>query len=454
MNSKEEKLSKENLNKLMFSLSLPTIVAQIINVLYNIVDRIYLGHIDGVGSNALTGVGVALPIIVFISAFSAFVGQGGAPLSSISFGEGNKKRAESILAQGTLLLLIFSVVLMAVFYIWQKPILMAFGASEDTLPYAVEYLSVYLLGTLSVELALGLNTYIIAQGETKTAMFSVVIGAVLNIVLDPLFIFTMNWGVKGAAIATIVSQTVSAVWVVSFLFSKRAVLRIRLEYMTPDMPIIGQICALGISPFIMRATESLISIVMNRGLQKYGGDAYVGSLTIMQSTMQLLSAPIGGFTQGVAPIISFNYGAGNIDRVRGTYKRMILVTASFEFIGTLLVMIFPAFFAGMFTDDSAVIALVQEWMPVFMCGMLVFGLQMAIQPTFLALGKAKISVFIAVLRKIILLVPLALILPPIVGVAGVYYAEPVSDVISATTATILFALNIKKILRERTTRTA
>lgn len=450
MNSKEEKLAKENLNKLMLSLSLPTIVAQIINVLYNIVDRVYLGHIDGVGSNALTGVGVALPIIVFISAFSAFVGQGGAPLSSISFGEGDKKQAEKILAQGTLLLLIFSIVLMIIFYIWQRPILMAFGASEDTLPFAMEYLSIYLIGTLSVELALGLNTYIIAQGETRTAMLSVVIGAILNIALDPVFIFTLNMGVKGAAIATIISQTVSAIWVVAFLLSKHAVLRIRFEYMAPDVKIIGRICGLGVSPFVMRATESLISIVMNRGLQNYGGDAYVGSLTIMQSTMQLLAAPIGGFTQGVAPIISFNYGARNLDRVRGTYKRMLIVTGSFDFIATLLVMIFPGFFARMFTDELTVIALVEKWMPIFMCGMLVFGLQMAIQPTFLALGRAKISIFIAVLRKIILLVPLAIILPKFIGVAGVYYAEPISDVLSATTATLLFIFNIKKILNERT----
>lgn len=443
---KNQKLVEGNLNQLIFSMAVPTIVAQIINILYNVVDRIYIGHISGVGASALTGVGIALPIITFISAFSAFVGMGGAPLSSIWYGKGDKEHAEKILGNGTTLLVIFTVLLMLVFYIWQKPLLYAFGASDATIGYASTYLSWYLLGTISVELALGLNTYIIAQGDSKTAMLSVLIGAVLNIILDPIFIFVFHMGVKGAAVATVISQTVSAIWVVAYLTGSKAVLRIRRAHLKPNWKIIKQICELGISPFVMRATESLVSIVMNRGLQTYGGDNYVGSLTIMQSIMQLMSAPISGFTQGVQPIISFNFGAGNFKRVRQTYRRMIGVCGGFSFVTTLLIMIFPAAFAHLFAKDETVIQIVCDKMPLFMCGMLLFGVQMAIQPTFLALGQAKISLFIAMLRKVILLVPLAIILPHFMGVNGVYIAEPISDFLSAATAIFLFVFHINKIL--------
>ncbi len=447
--NKEQMLAQGNINKLMLTMSVPTIIAQIINILYNIVDRIYIGHIENVGADALTGVGVALPIITLISAFSAFVGMGGAPLSSIWYGKGDKNHAEKILGQGTFLLIIFTVVLMAIFYIWQAPILMAFGASAETLPFAMEYLSWYLLGTISVELALGLNTYIIAQGNTVVAMGAVLVGAVLNIVLDPVFIFIFHLGVKGAAIATVLSQTVSAVWTLLFLTGRKAVLKIRLKYLRPNFHIMGNICSLGISPFVMRATESLISIVMNRGLQTYGGDAYVGSLTIMQSVMQLMSAPLSGFTQGVQPIISYNFGAGNFDRVRQVYRKMITICTGFSFLATLWVMLKPEFFARLFIKEADIVQIVADRMPLFMCGMLLFGTQMAIQPTFLALGQAKISLFIACLRKIILLVPLALILPRFLGVDGVYIAEPVSDFLSAGTAILLFTLNINKILSKK-----
>lgn len=442
----EDKLTEGSLNRLMVSMAAPTIVAQVINILYNIVDRIYIGHIQGVGSSALTGVGIALPIITLISAFSAFVGMGGAPLSSIWYGKGDKEHAEKILGNGTSLLLIFTVVLMLVFYIWQRPLLYAFGASDDTIGYAMTYLSWYLVGTVSVELALGLNTYIIAQGNTRVAMLSVLIGAVLNILLDPVFIFVLGLGVQGAAIATVISQTVSAIWIVVFLSGKRAVLKLRLGYLRLDVGIIKNICSLGISPFVMRATESLISIVMNRGLQSYGGDNYVASLTIMQSIMQFQSAPLAGFTQGVQPIVSYNFGAGNFNRVKQAYRRMIATCGLFSFVSTLIVMLFPAVFARIFTKDMAVVDIVVRKMPLFMCGMLIFGVQMAIQPTFLALGQAKISLFIAMLRKVILLIPLALIFPLFMGVDGVYLAEPVSDVLSALTASLLFAVNIRKIL--------
>lgn len=442
----EEKFINGNLNKLMFSMAIPTIVAQVINILYNIVDRIYIGHIPGASVDALTGVGVALPVIVFISAFSAFVGQGGAPLSSIWLGKGDKEHAEKILGNGTFLLIVFTIILMFVFYVWQKPLLYAFGASDTTIPYASTYLSWYLAGTISVEIALGLNTYIIAQGNSGVAMVSVLAGAIFNIILDPLFIFVFGMGVKGAAIATVISQTLSAIWVLYFLTGKRALLKIKLCYMVPDFGIIKSIFLLGISPFVMRATESLISIVMNSGLQKYGGDIYVAALTVMQSVMQLFSAPIGGFTQGVQPLVSYNYGAQNFTRVRQAYKKMILVCGSFSFITTIVVIVFPQVFAGIFTDDTTLIELVARKMPLFMCGMLLFGVQMAIQPVFLALGQAKISLIIAMLRKVILLTPLAIIFPIYFDADGVFFAEPVSDFISAITAIILFRLNINKIL--------
>lgn len=442
----ESRMGTERIGRLMVSMAVPSIIAQIINILYNIVDRIYIGHIPGVGAAALTGVGITFPIITLISAFSAFVGMGGAPLAAIWMGKGDRKHAEKILGSGACLLVIFTIVLMAVFYLFQKPFLYMFGASDATIGYSLDYMSIYLLGTLFVELALGLNPFIISQGSSRIAMISIVIGAVVNIALDPLFIFVFGWGVKGAAIATVLSQAVSAAWNVNFLMGKKSSLRLSFCNIRPDFRIMGQICSLGISPFIMRATESLISIVLNRGLQMYGGDLYVGSLTIMQSVLQLFSAPLTGFTQGVQPIISYNYGAGKFDRVKKLYRSMIAVSFTISFVANMTAMCFPALYASLFTNDEELIGLVSRVMPVFLFGMLFFGLQNGIQPTFLALGQAKISLFIAMFRKVILLVPLALVLPRFFGVMGIYYAEPISDIISAATACILFALNIKKIL--------
>ena len=442
----ESRMGTERIGRLMVSMAVPSIIAQIINILYNIVDRIYIGHIPGVGAAALTGVGITFPIITLISAFSAFVGMGGAPLAAIWMGKGDRKHAEKILGSGACLLVIFTIVLMAVFYLFQKPFLYMFGASDATIGYSLDYMSIYLLGTLFVELALGLNPFIISQGRSRIAMISIVIGAVVNIALDPLFIFVFGWGVKGAAIATVLSQAVSAAWNVNFLMGKKSSLRLSFCNIRPDFRIMGQICSLGISPFIMRATESLISIELNRGQQMYGGDLYVGSLTIMQSVLQLFSAPLTGFTQGVQPIISYNYGAGKFDRVKKLYRSMIAVSFTISFVANMTAMCFPALYASLFTNDEELIGLVSRVMPVFLFGMLFFGLQNGIQPTFLALGQAKISLFIAMFRKVILLVPLALVLPRFFGVMGIYYAEPVSDIISAATACILFALNIKKIL--------
>ena len=439
-------MGTEKIPSLMIRMAIPSIIAQVINILYNIVDRIYIGHISGVGAAALTGVGLTFPIITLISAFSAFVGSGGAPLASIWMGKNDKKHAEKILGTGVFMLLCFSVILMAVFLIFQKPLLYAFGASDATIGYAMEYLTIYLLGTVFVEIALGLNPFIIAQGRSTTAMTSIVIGAVINIVLDPIFIFVFHMGVKGAAIATVISQAVSAAWNVKALVDKKAVLKIVSSCIRPDIRVIGQIFSLGISPFIMRSTESLISIVLNHQLQKFGGDLYVGSLTIMQSVMQLFSAPLSGYTQGVQPIVSYNFGAGKFDRVRTTYRYMIFGSFLISFVTAASAMIFPEFYAMMFTNEGDLIALTGKVMPVFMAGMLIFGLQNGIQPTFLGLGQAKISLFIALLRKVILLVPLALIFPNFFGVMGVYYAEPVADITSAVIASILFLCNIKKIL--------
>jgi putative MATE family efflux protein len=323
-----------------------------------------------------------------------------------------------------------------------------FGASDATISYADTYISIYLLGTLAVLLYMGLNQYIIAQGKSVTAMVSVGIGAVLNLLLDPLFIFAFGLGVAGAALATVLSQTASALWVLRTLTDRQASLTLRRELIGPRKKETGNILALGVSPFIMSSTESLISIVINRGLSMYGGDLYVGSFTIIQSIMQMISAPVQGFTQGVQPIISYNYGAGNYGRVRSTCRRMIGVTFLFVHLCTWCTILFPKFFAGMFTNEAPLIELVGKVMPVFMLGMLLFGLQNGIQPSFVALGQAKISLFIAVLRKLILLIPLALILPHRFGVMGVYYSEPISDALSALTATVLFLVNIRRILRE------
>ena len=444
--NQDSRLGTENITKLMISLAIPAVLAQIVNVLYNIVDRIYIGRIPGVGAVALTGVGVTFPIITIISAFSSFASGGGAPLASIALGQGNRKRAERILGNAASLLLFFSALLMLFFFVFQKPLLYLFGASDNTIGYSSTYISIYLLGTVFVELAVGLNTFISAQGQARTAMFSVLIGAVVNIVLDPIFIFVFHMGVAGAAVATIISQALSAAWVLCFLCSEKSGIRLKKAGMKPDFYLIGQIMALGVSPFVMSATESAITIVMNHGLQVYGGDLYVGSMTILQSVLQLVFVPINGFTTGVQPIISYNFGAGSFDRVKMTIRRMISVTFLAAFLYVVFAMLRPGVFAGLFTTDEELIALVKKVLPVYLCGMSVFGIQSGIQSSFLGLGQAKISLCIALLRKVILLIPMALLLPHFFGVMGVYYAEPVADLISVAIASMLFLLNIRKIL--------
>lgn len=442
----DEKLGTAPLGRLMLSLALPTVLAQLINVLYNVVDRIYIGHMQGDGNLALTGVGVTLPIITLIAAFSAFAGAGGAPLAAIELGKKDERKASLIMGNSAWLLVFFSIVLTIGFLIFKIPILYAFGASSKTITYANDYITIYLLGTIFVQLALGLNAFISGQGAAKAAMLSVLIGAVINIVLDPIFIFALHLGVRGAALATVISQFVSAVWVVSFLKSKRSVLHLKL--VRPDKSLILKIAALGIAPFVMQSTESLVTITFNTGLQRYGGDLYVGSMSILMSIMQLIVIPVNGITQGVQPIVSYNYGAGNRLRVKETVIRLVSVCL----LGTLIlagVAIFcPGIYASMFTNDAELVALTCRIMPIFFLGIAIFGIQAACQSTFLALGQAKISLFIATLRKIILLIPLALILPKFLGVKGIYIAEPVSDVISVIVTSVLCVITLKRIFIE------
>ncbi len=442
----EMRLRSAPLGKLLFQLGLPGVAAQVINVLYNIVDRIYIGNISGSGDLALTGVGVTLPIIMVISAFSAFVGMGGAPLASIRLGARDHEGAERILGSCIVSLLSLSVVLTAIFLIFQRPLLFAFGASENVIGYAQDYLTIYLWGTLFVQLALGLNTFISAQGKAKTAMLSVLIGAVLNIVLDPLFIFMFRMGVRGAALATVISQAVSALWVLCFLLGKRTAIPVRRQYLRFDWRIIGRVAGLGVSPFIMQATESLVTITLNSGLQAYGGDLYVGSMTILMSVLQLIVMPINGFTQGVQPIMSYCYGAGDNARVRKTFHRLLAIMLIFSSSACLLAILLAQPLARLFSTNQDLIRLTARMMPVFLGGIWIFGAQLACQSTFLALGQAKISLFLALLRKVILLVPLAMILPRFFGVSGIYFSEPIADFIASCTTLTIFLIRYKKLL--------
>jgi len=447
MKHSEEQLANGKMLPLILKMALPSIAAQVVNLLYSIVDRIYIGHMDKVGTDALAGIGITGSIIMLIAAFSSFVGSGGAPLASIALGKGDRQRAEKILANGLSLLIFFGVTCAAITYIFKDGLLRLIGADDVTFRYASDYLSVYLTGTLFVMLSVGLNSFISCQGRADIAMVSVVIGAVLNIALDPLFIFTFGMGVSGAALATVISQFCSAVFVICFLTSDKASLRIKFMLMVPDLKIIGSIAALGIAPFIMASTESIIGFALNSQLQRYGGAIYVSALTVMQSTVQLASVPITGFGQGVTPILSYNYGAGNAKRVKQGFKIMLGVIFTFNFILTLSMVLLPKVYASMFTDDRQLIDLVGKVMPLFISGSIIFGLQRSCQNTFIALGQAKISLFIAILRKILLLVPLAYILPNFFGVEGVYLAESVADVTAAATCFTLFCILFPKIIK-------
>lgn len=446
VNKYEARLSTERMLPLVFKMALPAVAAQFVNLLYNMVDRIYIGHIPGIGTEALAGVGVTTSIIILISSFSAIVGGGGAPLAAIALGQGDRVRAGKILGNGFILLILFTIFTSFTVYLFMEPILIFTGASERTLIYAVDYLSIYLIGTIFVEITTGLNTFINSQGRPAIAMCSVLIGAVLNIALDPIFIFGLNMGVKGAALATILSQACSALWVLAFLFSRRASLPLERKYMKLDRRVVISMFALGASPFIMSSTESLVGFVLNGNLKMFG-DIYVSALTILQSAMQFGSVPLVGFAQGFVPIVSYNYGHGDKQRVKDCFRIVVTVMFSFNLLLMLFMILFPSTVASAFTSDTQLIDTVRWAMPVFLGGMTIFGLQRACQNMFVALGQAKISIFIALLRKVILLIPLAFILPYFMGVAGVYAAEAISDAAAAICCTLLFLWQFPKILR-------
>lgn len=431
---------------LIIKLSIPAILAQIVNLLYNVVDRIYIGHMEDVGTVALTGVGLCVPVITLISAFTMLVAQGGAPRAAIEMGKGDIKKAEKILGNCFVLLILFAIVLTILFMMFGERLLMAFGASEETIIYALPYMRIYSAGSIFVMISLGLNMFITTQGFTKISMATVLIGAICNIILDPIFIFAFDMGVSGAAVATIVSQAVSAVWVLCFLLGKRTKLRIRKENLLPSGKILAPVLALGISPFIMNATEAVINIAFNSSLQKYGGDIAVGAMTICTTVFQMAWVPAQGIGQGAQPIISFNYGAKNADRVKQAFKAFLIICFSYVFIFGMAIELFPQFFIGIFNDNPELVETATWTIRLYGCAMVFFGIQMAVQQTFIALGKAKASLFIACLRKVILLVPLIYILPNFFEnkVFAVFLAEPVSDAVSIITASITFAIVFSK----------
>jgi len=452
MNDKKEFLATEPIGKLLFRLSIPTVVAQLINMLYNIVDRIYIGHMPGDGSLALTGVGVCMPIIMLVSAFAALVSSGGAPRASIFMGEKDNESAEKTLGNCFSMQIVVSVILTAVLLIWNKDLLLAFGASENTIGYATDYMSIYAIGTLFVQMTLGMNTFITAQGFTTVSMVSVIIGAVCNIVLDPIFIFGFGMGVKGAALATIISQMLSCVWIISFLCGKKTLLKLKKENLKLRAGIILPCIALGTAAFVMQSSESVISVCFNSSLLKYGGDIAVGAMTIMTSVMQFAMLPLQGIAQGAQPITSYNFGAKNADRVKKTFRLLLITCLTYSIALWMAVMIAPQMFVKIFTSDSTLAQFAAPMLRIYLGGLGLFGIQIACQMTFTSLGKAANSIVVAVVRKFVLLLPLIYIMPSLLAdkTQAVYMAEPVADIIAVTFTAILFAFQFKKALKEIT----
>ena len=445
-------LDSQGIGKLLLRLALPTITAQLVNALYNMVDRIYIGHIPVVGKTALTGVGVCLSLIMIISAFAALTARGGATRASILLGKGQRDTAERILGNCVTGSVVVGLVLTAVFLSFSRPLLLAFGASEETIVYAVQYMKIYALGTVFVELALGLNAFITAQGFASVAMISVLIGAVANMILDAVLILVFDMGVAGAALATIISQGLSALWVVRFLLGRKTGLRIKKENLRLDWKLYAPCLALGMSPFVMQSTEGVISVCFNASLQKYGGDLAVGAMTILSSVMQFSMLPLQGLTQGAQPIISYNFGAGNADRVRKTFRLLLLCSLAYSVSLWLVAMLLPDLVARIFTPDGTLIAYGAWAMRIYMAASLIFGAQIACQQTFIALGNAKVSLFLAVLRKIILLIPLIFILPLFFRqgaeqAMAVFLAEPVADTLAVVTTGCTFAILFRKTMK-------
>ena len=452
MNDKKEFLATEPIGKLLFRLSIPTVVAQLINMLYNIVDRIYIGHMPGDGSLALTGVGVCMPIIMLVAAFAALVSSGGAPRASIFMGEKDNESAEKTLGNCFSLQIVVSVILTAVLLIWNKDLLLAFGASENTIGYATDYMSIYAIGTLFVQMTLGMNTFITAQGFTTISMVSVIIGAVCNIVLDPIFIFGFQMGVKGAALATIISQMLSCVWIIFFLCGKKTQLKLKKENLKLRADIILPCIALGTAAFVMQSSESVISVCFNSSLLKYGGDIAVGAMTIMTSVMQFAMLPLQGIAQGAQPITSYNFGAKNAGRVKKTFRLLLITCLTYSIALWAAVMIAPQVFVKIFTSDASLAQFAAPMLRIYLGGLGLFGIQIACQMTFTSLGKAANSIVVAVVRKFVLLLPLIYIMPSILAdkTQAVYMAEPVADIIAVTFTAILFTFQFKKALKEIT----
>ena len=445
---KSQDMGSGSIPKLFAQLAIPAVVAQIINLLYNIVDRIYIGHIPKVGASALTGVGLFVPILMLVNAFAMLAGAGGAPLASIAMGRKDHDRAEKIIGNAFSLLLIFATVLTIVFFISAPTLLRLFGASDVTLPYALDYARIYILGSVFVLIVMGMNPFITTQGFAKISMMTTVIGAIINIILDPIFIFLLGMGVKGAALATVLSQAVGAFWILRFLTGDKTILRLKKENMKLIGNIITPCLGLGISTFVMLSTESLLSMSFTSSLARYGGDLAVGAMTIITSVCQLATMPLQGFCQGGQPIISYNYGAGNDKRVKKAFFIQLGVCLTYATTFWALSMLIPSVFAGIFTADTALVEYASWALRIYMAGIFAFGAQIACQQSFMALGQAKISLFLACLRKIILLIPLIFILPQFMDdkVFAVFLAEPVSDIIAAAVTTIAFLSQFNKIL--------
>lgn len=444
-------LATDPLGSLLLRLALPTVAAQLINMLYNIVDRIYIGHIPETGALALTGVGVCLPLIMIVSAFAALVGNGGAPRATIAMGQGNKEKAEVILGNCFALQIVVSVVLTVILFLGDRAFLLAFGASTNTIDYAVAYMDIYAVGTIFVQMTLGMNAFITAQGFAKEGMLSVLIGAVANIILDPIFIFWFGLGVRGAALATILSQALSCVWVLAFLFGKRTFLRLRRETIRLSPAVLLPCVALGAATFIMQASESVISVAFNSSLLQYGGDLAVGAMTILSSVMQFAMLPLQGLGQGAQPIISYNYGAGKRDRVKKAFFLLLRVSLFYSCLLWALVEVFPQAFASLFTSDGELVAYTGNALRIYVAALFLFGIQMACQMTFTSLGKAKQSILVAVMRKFILLLPLIYLMPILFRddqAQAVYMAEPVADTLAVLFTSVLFFFTFRKVLHQ------
>ena len=448
--SREVDLGKEPVGRLLVILALPAITSQVINALYNMVDRMYIGHIEGIGADALTGVGVCFPIIMIVSAFAYLLGMGGAPRASICMGKKQNQAAEKILGNCFLALVLVAFVLTAIVLLFHEPLLYLFGASDQTIGYASEYIKIYAIGTLFVQLTLGMNAFISAQGFSTVSMLTVVIGAITNIILDPIFIFLFHMNVSGAALATILSQAISAVWAVRFLMGNKTVLRLKRENMRCEWKVFAPCVALGIAPFAMQATESVLVLCFNSSLLRYGGDLAVGAMTILSSIMQFAMLPMQGLTQGGQPIISYNYGANNPQRVKRAFQLQTIVCFSYSTLMWAAVMLVPSLFVSIFTNDPA-LASISVWaLRIYMTGVLLMGLQVSCQQAFIAFGNSKVSAFLAVFRKIIVLIPLIYILPQFLDdqVFAVFLAEPIADTIAVATTVTLFIINFKKLLHQ------